>query len=63
MFFFIDLINLEEVKNVSLKIFFYMIDGKFLVDMVIIGDMFNFDIIIDIGKEVEKFVEVVVKLV
>ncbi|MBU8687017.1 processed acidic surface protein [Priestia megaterium] len=56
-----DLINLEELKNASLKISLYTTDGKFLADMVITGDMFNSDIITDTGKEVEKSAEAVVK--
>ncbi|GAB1808845.1 MULTISPECIES: processed acidic surface protein [Priestia] len=56
-----DLINLEELKNASLKISLYTTDGKFLADMVITGDMFNSDIITDTGKEVEKSAEAVAK--
>ncbi|QCR28216.1 processed acidic surface protein [Priestia megaterium] len=56
-----DLINLEELKNTSLKISLYTTDGKFLADMVITGDMFNSDIITDTGKEVEKSAEAVAK--
>ncbi|MCM3770527.1 processed acidic surface protein [Priestia aryabhattai] len=56
-----DLINLEELKNASLKISLYTTDGKFLADMVITGDMFNSDIITDTGKEVEKSAEAAVK--
>ncbi|MDD1512198.1 processed acidic surface protein [Priestia megaterium] len=56
-----DLINLEELKNASLKIALYTTDGKFLADMVITGDMFNSDIITDTGKEVEKSAEAVAK--
>lgn len=58
---FTDLINLEELKNASLKISLYTTDGKFLADMVITGDMFNSDIITDTGKEVEKSAEAVAK--
>lgn len=56
-----DLINLEELKNASLKLSLYTTDGKFLADMVITGDMFNSDIITDTGKEVEKSAEAVAK--
>ncbi len=56
-----DLINLEELKNASLKISLYTTDGKFLADIVITGDMFNSDIITDTGKEVEKSAEAVAK--
>lgn len=56
-----DLINLEELKNASLKISLYTTDGKFLADMVITGDMFNSDIITDTGKEVQKSAEAVAK--
>ncbi|MBX4159512.1 MULTISPECIES: processed acidic surface protein [Priestia] len=56
-----DLINLEELKNASLKISLYTTDNKFLADMVITGDMFNSDIITDTGKEVEKSAEAVAK--
>ena len=56
-----DLINLEELKNASLKISLYTTDGKFLADMVITGDMFNSDIITDTGKEVEKSAEAAAK--
>lgn len=56
-----DLINLEELKNASLKISLYTTDGKFLADMVITGHMFNSDIITDTGKEVEKSAEAVAK--
>ncbi|MGR9525995.1 processed acidic surface protein [Priestia megaterium] len=56
-----DLINLEELKNASLKISLYTTGGKFLADMVITGDMFNSDIITDTGKEVEKSAEAVAK--
>ncbi|MET1178224.1 processed acidic surface protein [Peribacillus simplex] len=60
----LDLMKLEELKGANLKISIYSIDGKFLADLLITGDMVDSDTIINAGgqikesaKEVQKTIE------
>lgn len=60
----LDLMKLEELKGANLKISIYNIDGKFLADLLITGDMVDSDNLTNAGgqikesaKEVQKTIE------
>ncbi|MBM7703895.1 processed acidic surface protein [Metabacillus iocasae] len=56
---FTDLVSLEELQNASLKISFYNLQGEFLADMLLTGEMFDSEIITDTGKQIEESANVV----
>ncbi|MFF2455219.1 processed acidic surface protein [Peribacillus simplex] len=60
----LDLMKLEELKGANLKISIYSIDGKFLADLLITGEMVDSDTLTNAGgqikesaKEVQKTIE------
>ncbi|TYR81583.1 processed acidic surface protein [Priestia megaterium] len=53
----IDLMNIEELKNASLKISLYTLEETFLADMVITGEMIDSDTVVNTGKELEQSAE------
>ncbi|WP_110114395.1 processed acidic surface protein [Bacillus sp. CGMCC 1.16541] len=56
---FSDLLSLKELQNASLKISFYNLQGEFLADMLLTGEMFGSDIITDTGEQIEESTNIV----
>ncbi|WP_456364325.1 processed acidic surface protein [Priestia aryabhattai] len=54
---FFNLINLDELKNASLKVSLSTTEGRFLADMIITGEMVDSKIVVGTGKELEQSAE------
>jgi len=54
---FFNLMNLDELKNASLKVSLSTTEGRFLADMVITGEMVDSEVVVDTGKELEQSAE------
>lgn len=57
----LDLMNLDELKGANLKIVLSGVEGKFLADLIIKGEMIDSETIIETGEQIEETVEEVTK--
>lgn len=54
---FFNLINLDELKNASLKVSLSTTEGRFLADMIITSEMVDSKIVVGTGEELEQSAE------
>lgn len=59
----IDLMKLTELKGANLKINIFNIDGQFLADLIITGELVDSETVIDTGKQIEESVDQVTNTV
>ncbi|USK26390.1 processed acidic surface protein [Bacillus sp. CMF21] len=49
-----DLIRLDELKGANLKVTLFSVDGTFLADLIITGEMVSSEVLEETGKQVEE---------
>jgi processed acidic surface protein len=49
-----DLIRLDELKGANLKVTLFSVDGTFLADLIITGEMVSSEVLEETGEQVEK---------
>ncbi|MEY9866457.1 processed acidic surface protein [Peribacillus sp. B2I2] len=59
----LDLMKLEELKGANLKIAIYTIDGKFLADLLITGDMVDSNTVTNAGQQIKESAKEVTKTI
>lgn len=58
-----DLMKIEELKGSNLKVELYRIDGQFLADLIVTGEMVDSETVIETGEQIEESAEEVTKIV
>jgi processed acidic surface protein len=59
----VDLMKIEELKGVNLKVVLYSTDGQFLADLIVTGEMVDSETVIETGEQIEESAEEVTKTV
>ncbi|WP_160721891.1 processed acidic surface protein [Bacillus sp. USDA818B3_A] len=59
----IDLMHLEELKGANLKVMIYSLDGKFLADLIVTGEMVDSGTVVDTGEQIKDSADEAAKTV